>query len=386
MSSLFFFSRKPKQQEIQATYLQYITFDSIHEGVGASQVLAYLNRLSKEFKIKLINFEKETQPTNHILNSASIFWNPIPFGKPGVLSGVGRIIRLIRYIDRNLATHARGDFACFAALLKGNRRVIWDCRALTPDQRYEIARKSKVSLGYFALRLIEAICAKRSEHVIVITDKAKQELVKRYRLNNAKLSVISTCVDLEVFRNSPPLNSKEEIRILLSGTIGPQYNLHLLAKLVEELKKQRKVRVGVAASRGKYHWQYPFAIDEYIEVAQLAMPEVISRYHVGFSSWHSDLGVSLKSVAATKNAEFLACGRPIITNFNQGDIGGEVTKWRIGIATYNDTEEEISEYAKELLSLIDDPKLGSRCREYAERNFSLTDATKRIAAIYNSLD
>ena len=41
------------------TEVQYLSFDSLAEGVGASQVLAYARKVSVTHPIKIISFEKE---------------------------------------------------------------------------------------------------------------------------------------------------------------------------------------------------------------------------------------------------------------------------------------------------------------------------------------
>lgn len=62
-------------------------------------------------------------------------WRPLPFGKYGEVAGLNRILRLRKIVNRKAVVHARSDFAAFAAITAGSKRVIWDCRALTPDQR-----------------------------------------------------------------------------------------------------------------------------------------------------------------------------------------------------------------------------------------------------------
>ena len=44
--------------------IQYLTFDSIQEGVGSSQVFSYLKRLSSSWDIELVNFEKKIEESD----------------------------------------------------------------------------------------------------------------------------------------------------------------------------------------------------------------------------------------------------------------------------------------------------------------------------------
>ena len=362
--------------------VQYVTFDSIREGVGASQVLAYLKKIATNRSITLINFEKDVGDKE---NLDFLNWSHLSFGKPGPFAGIIRILRIARVLKRKTVVHARGDFACLASLMRGCKNVIWDCRALTADQRYEISRESKQSVGYCLLRLCEYICANFSTHIIVITNKAKLEIVHRYDVDPNKISVISTCVDLDTFTLKDSLPPSKEIKILLSGTIGPQYDLELLKKLIEEMKQFCSIKVGLIASKGLFKQRYPFEIHEFLEVKHSEVPNIIGTYHVGFSVWNSDLGISLKSVAATKNAEFLACGRPIIVNLNQGDIGEAVMENQIGISTTSKDSVMITRYAQHLIKLLEDPELSTRCRNYAMKHYSLKTAVQDISLIYDKI-
>ena len=76
--------------------LTYVTFDSLYEGVGASQVLAYLKLLALNFDITLINFEKGTPGQDFLsqMENSGIQWIALPFGKNGALGGVGRILKM----------------------------------------------------------------------------------------------------------------------------------------------------------------------------------------------------------------------------------------------------------------------------------------------------
>jgi glycosyltransferase involved in cell wall biosynthesis len=370
--------------------IQYLTLDSIQEGVGSSQVLTYVQKLAKNWTIELVSFEKDFPSTGESCSTSEgeFNWRPLPFGKYGQLAGLKRIWRLRKIVNKGAVIHARGDFAAFAAIIARSKRVIWDCRALTPDQRIAAKNKSRLSIEYIVLRLIEAVCAKKSQKIIVITEKAKYFLQSRYSIKDSKFLHVSTCVDLKRFRNNPTKKVKEgqPLKIAFIGTVGPQYDLDLIGKLLEELRKLFQVHFTVSLSPGSTKLYSNLKYDTLLSLTHREMPRFISSQDIGISIWRQNMGVSLLSVAATKNAEFLACGKPIIVNEHQGDIGGWVRDMKTGISTSSSDPNSLKRYVQEIIELMDEGEsLSNRCRALAEKQYSLEDAVRQISKAYESL-
>ena len=96
------------------------------------------------------------------------------------------------------------------------------------------------------------------------------------------------------------------------------------------------------------------------------------------------MGVSLLSVAATKNAEFLACGKPVLVNSSQGDIGELVSRFKAGVATTEKSKAAVDEYVDEVLSLFSEGNdLASRCVELAKIHYSLESGVREIDRLYS---
>ena len=70
--------------------LTYATVDSLSEGVGSSQIVPLMEKLSSHgLKINLMTFEK-TKPTETLISRlrvANVNWVQIPFGSSGPLGG-----------------------------------------------------------------------------------------------------------------------------------------------------------------------------------------------------------------------------------------------------------------------------------------------------------
>ena len=365
--------------------LLYLTFDSLQEGVGASQALAYVRKIAMRRPVRIVSFEK-VMPGLKLIESIQIqgiSWTPLPFGKFGVIGGISRVARMWWIIDRREIIHARGNLSALAALLRSPKHWIWDCRSLHADQRRALSPGKKITLSFVAMRFTEYLLAKRSSAIIVITHAVLPVFISRYKVPKEKISVISTCVDAERFSESPRTNN-DAISILLAGTFSPAYDVDLMNKIIRRLKQHKSVWVTIATSNGSTNAWESFDFDELVSVPHDEMPRLVAESDLGMSIWKNDLGVCLSSVASTKSAEFLATGRPIFINTLQGDLGSYVAENSVGVATDGSSEIEIESYVNHMLKLLKDPELGARCRSVAVNHFSLNEGVENLLKIYDS--
>lgn len=289
--------------------LTYLTMDSLQEGVGASQVLSYIKKLSRDCDVTLVSFEK-FEPSMSLmteLKNRNITWKPLAFGKFGSVGAISRLIRLWKLTPSHSLVHARGDLVALVCCLKLNRRILWDCRALMSDQRSSLDTSKYKALNFLLLRLIEKIVAHRSAKINVLTRMAKFELMSRYRLSDTKFSILPTCVDLERFRMTK-MPELKEINILISGTVSAAYDIELMNLIILELKKSVKVRVTIALSLGHTDKWQELYFDEVVRLEFSEMPKAVAESTIGFAILKNNLGVALKGVSSTKVAEFLATG------------------------------------------------------------------------------
>ncbi len=367
--------------------LKYLTFDSLREGVGASQALAYVKEISKHRKVEIISFEKSLPSIDELgaIEHLNLNWTPIPFGKFGSVGGLIRVIKMSQHVYRDDLVHARGNLAGFAAICRVNRNLIWDCRSLQADQRRALSTSPYRNIGFLIERLIETLLAKFSKHIITITNAVVPILSQRYGISTSKITTISTCTNTAIFK---PLNShvNTPIRILIPGTFSPAYDIALMNKIIKKLRVIRNIRLIVALSPGYTNNWEGLDFDEVISKPHDEMPDLIRSSDLGMSIWKNNLGVCLTSVASTKTAEFLACGKPVILNLSQGDFGELVREKRIGVSTVGSSNSEIDAYVSAILELLEDSSISTRCREVALDNLSLDTAIPKLLDIYNRMD
>ena len=366
--------------------LLYLSFDSLKEGVGASQVLAYVRKVQLITQVTIISFEKEMPSESEIfaVEKDGLNWRPLPFGSFGIIGGIGRVVRLWLRIDRSKIIHARSTLPALAALLKFPTSWVWDCRSLQADQRKALSAKRKWNLSFLVMRVIEYILAKRSSSIIVITKSVVPVFISRYKVPKNKINVIPTCVDVAKFQETPFKKAKG-IRILFAGTFSPAYDVNLVNKIISKLKEYSPVTVTIATSHGSTEYWKQVDYDKVVSVPHNEMSILIQNHDLGFSIWKNNLGICLTSVASTKTAEFLACGRPVIINSLQGDFGTLIEEHNAGVVTFSESEHEIEGYVRKILELVKDETTPKRCRDLAVEEFNLDKGIENLIKLYQAL-
>ena len=83
-----------------------------------------------------------------------------------------------------------------------------------------------------------------------------------------------------------------------------------------------------------------------------------------------------------KFGEYLAAGLPVLINEGIGDMEDIILKYKIGVIIRG---ENYYEALNEMIGLLKDKKVYSRCRETAMREFNIKDTFISYLRIYNDL-
>jgi len=366
--------------------LTYLAIDSLAEGIGASQVLAYAERLSaRGVEVRLHSFEKD-EPAAWLrerVQDAGVTWTPHPFGRFGAAGGVKRVATAALAARGAALVHARSDLAAAAVLAARARHWVWDVRSLYADQRLELGTLRAGSPQHRLLRAIERRAARRSTAVITLTEGVIPVLEARHGISIAeKTRVITTCVDTSRFMLTP-VPDPHPLHLLLAGTLNRYYDVPAMVALVAELTRRRPTALTLATP-GETPWDEilgPVVTDR-IMVRPDHMPEVIGTSHVGLSVCRDDAGVSLRGSMPTKIGEFLAAGRPVVVNPGLGDAGRLLIARRCGVALAGTAPAAVALAADEVETLVEDPNTAQRCRQLALDHFDLDRGVDRLIDIY----
>jgi hypothetical protein len=362
--------------------LTYVTIDSVSEGVGSSQIIPLMQRLSQNgLKVQLISYEK-THPESSFeqtLEVLGVDWKPLRFQIDHKFSVIHRISQLARSISNTKLIHARSDMPAVSAVLSKEGPILWDIRSLWSDQRSFIeSNPLKKKLAELS-RGFEWLASKNSSAISTLTHQVVPLLEDRYP-NLPKLRiVVPTVVDLDRFRLSKKMPSK--VLGLYSGTFNPYYDLDLSKKFTGYLNLIVPTEVHWAKPKESPQEYLGVGESHVFESTQQSMASILKDYSFGLSVCRLDAGSSLKAAMPTKIAEFLATGRPVVVNKGLGDFDEYLTEFNAGVIL-DGSESNLRNMAHNLAEILADPETPMRCRALAEKYFDVDSGAQKYLDLY----
>ena len=379
--------------------LTYLTMDSVQGGVGASQVLPYVQRLAAGRPVELHSFEpfpvltgegdrrRHPSPVSSVGGAlgAGIRWHPHRFGPGGRAAGAGRVGVGVAALRGAGLVHARSDLAAASALVARPAAWVWDVRSFWVDQRIALGMVRRGSRTERVLRSIERGAARRATAITTLTQAAIHELGRRHGNRVAdKACVVTTCVDLDRFGSSPFPDGPPAL--LLSGSYNALYDLGTMLRLAAALRRRGPIELTLLRPA-------PTPWDAAVEAAGgrigsstfADMPGHVAAAHAGLSVCHTDDPQALVAAMPTKIGELLASGRPVVVNAGLGDCDRLLPGAGAGVVLRGTGDPDVERGADELLDLLADPGTPARCRALAEAHFSLDIAVATLEDIYRRI-
>lgn len=334
----------------------YLTYDGLSDHIGQSQILPYLLACKRKgIGIGIVSFEKaakmeKVNSIRQLLQSEGVEWHTIVFSEGGNLSKLKDFFRFVRTAFRVARKgdypiiHARSYFASSIALLQKTfqgKKIIFDKRDFWIDAKVETGR---LDLSKFSHRLIHSVLRYferrlflRSDHIISLTERARQMVLEKYPSRKpADITVIPCCVDLSLFDPAKlQAQATRELRSRLGlegayvlgyvGSIGAAYMIPELfdcfkviseqmanARLLMLVNNDREEVYRIADERG--------LLREKLVVTSAPrdqMPLYISLLDCGI--YFIMPSYAKQATSPTKLSEMLALGKPVITNAGVGD-------------------------------------------------------------------
>jgi glycosyltransferase involved in cell wall biosynthesis len=389
----------------------YISYDGMLEPLGQSQVIAYLERLTDEVQFHLISFEKpadwadsERRATvSARLARAGITWHPLRYHKsptvPATAFDMAQGIRKALWLavrHKVRIVHARSYVAGVIALAvkrATGARFLFDIRGFWADERTDGGLWPEGGQLYRGAKRLERSLLLGADWIVTLTQSSVPVLESFPYLRgraHAPISVITTCADLGCF--SPGESKQSDVFTLgYLGSLGTWYLFDELLECFLELRRQRPDARLLIVNRHDHdlirrklaEFRIDPAWSELIAVDHRDAPAAIRRMTVGTAIIKP--AFSKISSAPTKLAEYLGCGVPCLGNVGVGDVAAILEENQVGVALAGFDEVERSRAITELLGLVESPDLAKRCRETAQRLFSLEGGVAAYRDIYRAL-
>jgi glycosyltransferase involved in cell wall biosynthesis len=380
------------------------------EPLGQSQIWPYLRGLSRDHRITLISFEK---PADRVDSSAiqrmrsqcashGMRWIPLQFRSqpspwaPALAIPQLALVALWHWRHRGCPqlVHARSYVPAAIALLLHRLTglpIIFDMRALWPEELITAGHLQRGSLLHRALLGLERRCLREASAVVSLTHAAVGYLQQQYprELAGKRIAVIPTCADLQRFQPAEPAPAA----LLMIGCIGTVLSGWFLIDWLRALF-DAVARVDPSARFELISRDAPDAILSALQppstwadrlriqsARPAEMPAIVQR-HTASVMFYAGGATSELGRSPTRMAEVLGCGRPVVANPGVGDVDQVIRQHRVGVLATGASSAEMDACAAELLALLKDPDLASRCRRTAEALFSLESGTAAYRQLY----
>lgn len=388
----------------------YLTRNGLLEPLGQSQVLAYLRGLSRDYRITLITYEKDEdwadQPSvarqREECARLGIRWLPQRFRpRPKVIAPALSMLRMVWLVRREVRVqgarliHARSYIPAAVAMIVSRLTgvpFIFDMRALWPEELITAGRLRRGSVLHRAIIAAERACLRRAGAVVSLTHAAVDHIGRIYPGDMAgqRIAVIPTCADLDRF---VPAGHAPVRRVIgcLGTVLSGWFRLDWLASFLSVVARQDDSAVFDLTTRDDPA-QVRAALDpkgqlsDRLRIAPSA-PEDVQNVLQGQSAsvmFFTD-GLSKLGSSPTRMAEILGCGLPVVANDGVGDVARIIREYRVGVLAEGPEPEAMEAAWSELMTLLKDPELPSRCRKAAEEVFSLESGTAAYARLYEQV-
>lgn len=389
----------------------YLTRNGLLEPLGQSQVLAYLRELSRDYRITLITYEKDEDWADEArvarqraeCEELGIRWLPQRFRpRPKVIAPALSMLRMVWLVRREVRgqgarlIHARSCIPAAVAMIVSRLTgvpFIFDMRALWPEELITAGRLRRGSLLHRAIVATERACLRRAGAVVSLTQAAVDHLGRVYPVDMAgqRIAVIPTCADLDRFVPAGQVPGRRVIGCL--GTVlSGWFRLDWLASFLSVAATRDEGAVFELTTRDdparvRAMLDPEGRLGDRLRIAPSAPEDVqkVLQRQTASVMFYAGGQISELGRSPTRMAEILGCGLPIVANDGVGDVARIIREYRVGVLAAGLEPEAMTTAWSELMALMKDPELTSRCRKAAEEVFSLGSGAAAYARLYEQM-
>ena len=398
----------------------FISYNGMLDPLGQTQVIPYLRELAKRgVNYTVLSFERDKafepegvrqcEELRDELRAGGIEWHwlryhqrpSVPATIYDVLAGVRKAKTLVRR-NRIEMVHARAHIpATIALALKKTlgTKMIFDVRGLMAEEYVDAGHWQQGSVPYRLTKTTERRIFAATDAVVTLTERI-WPIIKDWdglRGRDVHHTVVPCCVDLSLFkfsdeeraRRRAELGLRDKFTIVYSGSLDGWYLTEQMADFFANFARRRPDAHLLWLTNGSHERVKELMNSRTIAADHFSVTSVPARLVPSYLA-AADAGLSfikpcLSKLASspTKNAEYLACGLPLIINAGIGDSDALINDWKAGVLLQEFTEDEYTRIGKLIESMAAQPDARTRARAVAEQVFDLeTIGAERYAALY----
>ncbi len=393
----------------------FITYNGVLDPLGQSQILPYLERLNRDWRVHILSFERRdkladegalTSMTRRLAEQR-IGWirlryhsrPSLPATTYDMLSGVIALRRLMMREQVGLF-HARG-YVPMEIATNASRSMpkLFDVRGLQAEEYVDGGVWREGELKWRLAKRSERRFFRRASGAVVLTQAIRPYVVGRFgevRADTPPVAVVPCCVDLARFRFDATarrairaeLGVDDETRVFIySGSLGTWYLADEMARLVRAFAAQkgektfllwvvnndRALAEAVSQRAGLSPGSYAITSS-----TSEKMPAWLSAADVGLALIKPCF--SKRASSPTKYGEYLSVGLPIVIGRDVGD--GAAIAAKGGAVAVGEVLDDtaMARAVDDLALLLDKPR--AHFRALAE---SLFDVDRVALPVYRDL-
>lgn len=393
----------------------YICYFGVREPLVQTQVIPYLCELMKDgHLLSLLTFEQpstvaELQSSGIAklkkeLLQIGIDWHWLRYHKrPSAIATAWDVLQGAWFIHRFISlekpdilhgrVHTPTLMGAVARKLSRHKpKLLFDIRGFFPEEYTDAGIWPEGGWLYRIAKRIETWLLKESDGFVVLTEKARELLFPESSVSGLDavgrpVEVIPCCVDMARF-NVANENSRQAVREMLGiedrktiayvGALGGWYLTSQTADFFGAIKANEPNAFALMLTQSRADMIEPqlrehgYSNDDFLikRVSSGEVPRYLSAADAAVS--FIKRCYSKQASSPTKNAEYLACGLPIIANDGVGDMTAQIIEDRTGVIIETFDDASYAEALEKINAMLSDrEELAMRCRASAEKRFDL---------------
>jgi glycosyltransferase involved in cell wall biosynthesis len=404
-------------------YLCYFWLDT---PLVQTQVLPYLREVAKDgIKVFLLTFEREKLSTEYIqaekakLAAEGIEWHFLTYHKRpsapatfyDVLCGAWFAWKLARR-EKIDVFHGRLHIGAMMGViakkfLRRKPKVLFDIRSFFPEEYTDAGIWKENGWLYKLVKSAERWTLKESDGFIVLTERGREILFPESKTTGfdklgRPVEVIPCCADFSRFEIATE-KTRQEMRQKLDienrfvvgyvGSFGGWYLTEEMADFWKIAKQKNPTTFALILTQSSPEMIQPLLAERgFTEKDYFIKKVAVKEIPIYFSA--ADVAISFikpcyskLSSSPTKNAEYFACGVPMIANSGVGDTKEMTLEDNVGVIIDDFTIESYEKAYDDIAKLLQNKdELAKRCKKSAITRFDLaTVGGVRYRRIYQKL-
>ena len=277
--------------------------------------------------------------------------------------------------------------------------VVYNAQDLFPDTLSGTGLAKKGGLLWKIGSWVARVTFNNTDKIIAISEDIKRTLVEEKGIPADKVVVVYNWVDSDVVvpiaKEENPLFeefglNREKFHVVYAGNLGNAQNINIVVDAAARLRDNENVEFVVFGSGGLESDIRARIETEGLKNLRLLPLQPVERVKYVYSLGDVCL-VSCKeglggSAMPSKTWSILSCGRPVLANFDEGELQMILTKNQLGVFT---KAGDLEGFVEAISQLAAEPekceKMGARGRQFILDNLTKDAGTRKYAEVLRSV-